>query len=140
MDGNVTLYQLADAEIRRCIASYLQLVKDTRGFSIVEESHVVDQRSMVILLAGLGIRNFNVEPSQAVEEWKRRSAVPFDIETAVTTEVYRHIRELGSNFLSNVDTISDGFKNFDPVFIQQNPYLLPIFQHLAGIFSKSKLK
>jgi hypothetical protein len=140
MRADVTLYQLADSEIRRCIASYLQLLRETRGFSNVEERNVVDQRSRVILLAGLGVRNFNIEPSQAVEEWKRRAAVPFDIEAAITTEVYRHTRELGSEFLNSVDKISDGFKKFDPTFIQQNPYLLPILQHLGGIFSKSKLK
>jgi hypothetical protein len=32
------------------------------------------------------------------------------------------------------------FTDFSPTFIKQNPYLLPLFQHLAGIFSKAALK
>lgn len=140
MDNNVTLYQLANAEIRNCIEAYLKLVRETHGLSIIEEHNLVDQRSIVILLAGLGIRQFNVTSTQAAEEWKRRSAIPFDLETAITTEVYRHIRELGATFLENVDKMSSGFTQFDPEFIQKNPYLLPLLQHLAGVFSKSKLK
>lgn len=140
MNNNVTLYQLADAEIRKCIQAYLKLSRETRGLSIIEEQNLVDQRTTVILLAGLGIRQFTVTAAEAVEEWKRRSAIPFDLETAITTEVYRHIRELGATFLESVDKTSNGFTQFDPVFIQTNPYLLPLLQHLAGVFSKSKLK
>lgn len=140
MDNNITLYQIADAEIRKCIDAYLKLARETHGLSIIKEQHLADQRLIVILLAGLGIRQFNVTAAQAVDEWKRRSAIPFDLETAITTEVYRHIRELGSTFLNSVDKTSNGFTEFDPAFIQKNPYLLPLLQHLAGIFSKSKLK
>lgn len=140
MNNNITLYQIADAEIRKCIDAYLKLTRDTHSLAIVEEKHLSDQRLIVILLAGLGIRQFNVTAAQAVEEWKRRSAIPFDLENAITTEVYRHIRELGAQFLNSLDKISNGFTEFDPVFIQKNPYLLPLLQHLAGIFSKSKLK
>jgi hypothetical protein len=140
MDNNITLYQIADAEIRKCIDAYLKLARETHGLSIVKEQHLADQRLIVILLAGLGIRQFNVTAAKAVDEWKRRSAIPFDLETAITTEVYRHIRELGSTFLNNVDKTSNGFTEFDPAFIQKNPYILPLLQHLAGIFSKSKLK
>ncbi len=140
MDNNITLYQIADAEIRKCIDAYLKLARETHGLSIVKEEHLADQRLIVILLAGLGIRQFNVTAAQAVDEWKRRSAIPFDLETAITTEVYRNIRELGSTFLNSVDKTSKGFTEFDPAFIQKNPYLLPLLQHLAGIFSKSKLK
>lgn len=140
MDNNTTLYQIADAEIRKCIDAYLKLARETHGLSIIEEQHLAEQRLIVILLAGLGIRQFNVTAAQAVDEWKRRSAIPFDLENAITTEVYRHIRELGSTFLNSVDKTSNGFTEFDPTFIQKNPYLLPLLQHLAGIFSKSKLK
>ncbi|HZS08177.1 MAG TPA: hypothetical protein VFD58_25305 [Blastocatellia bacterium] len=138
--NNVTLYQLADAEIRRCISAWLDLTRETHDLSIVEERHLLDPRKRVILLAGLGVRQFNVDASQAVEEWRRRAAIPFDLETAITTEVYRHIRELGATFLDSVERVSNGFTHFDPVFIQENPYLLPLLQHLAGVFSKSKLK
>lgn len=139
-NNNRTLYQVADSEIRKCIEVYLKLSKATDNLSMVEEEHVIDQRAKVILLAGLGLRNYEVEPRDAVEEWKRRRAIRFDVETAVTTEVYRHIRELGATFLNHVEQRTQGFTTFDAEFIWTNPYLLPLFQHLAGIFSKSKLK
>lgn len=60
MDNNITLYQIADAEIRKCIDAYLKLARETHGLSIAKEQHLVDQRLIVILLAGLGIRQFNV--------------------------------------------------------------------------------
>lgn len=140
MNDNLTLYQVADAEIRKCIEAYLKLAHETHGLSVIAEENLSDQRTIVILLAGLGIRQFNITPAVAVEEWRRRSAIPFDLETAITTEVYRHIREIGAKFLDNVDKMSSGFTNFDPDFIQKNPSLLPLLQHLAGVFSKSKLK
>jgi hypothetical protein len=140
MDDTPTLYQLADTEIRRCISAYLHLMRETQNLAVIEQRHVADQRTRVILLAGLGIRKFDVSPAEAIEEWKRRQAIPFDLETAVTTEVYRHIRALGASFLDNLETTSHGFTSFDPGFIQRNPYLLPLLQHLAGVFSKAKLK
>jgi hypothetical protein len=140
MSETATLYQLADTEIRHCIAAYLQLVRDTKNLAEVATKNVGDPRARVILLAGLGIRKFDVSPAEAVEEWKRRHAVPFDLETAVTTEVYRHIRELGAKFLDHIDRETRGFTKFDSGYIQKNAYLLPLLQHLAGVFSKAKLK
>jgi len=51
--SNRTLYQVADAEIRKCIEAYLKLIEETHNLSMVEERHVGDQRAKVILLAGL---------------------------------------------------------------------------------------
>jgi hypothetical protein len=101
---------------------------------------VKEERARVILLAGLGIQQFDVTPDQAVEEWKRRQAVPFDLEAAITHGVYRSIRESGVRFLDSVEKLTKNFTSFDPDFIHQNPYLLPLLQHIAGVFSKSALK
>lgn len=140
MSAQPTLYQVADSEIRKCITAYLRLSKSTAAMSDVQPEHLDDKRSIVILLAGLGIRSFDVSAAVAVEEWKRRGAIQFDIETAITTEVYRHIRELGVKFLDSVEKETLGFTRFTADFIQANSYLLPLFQHLGGIFSKSRLK
>ncbi|MBI1915144.1 MAG: hypothetical protein HYS12_10455 [Planctomycetes bacterium] len=135
-----TLYQVADAEIRSCIDVYLQLMRATKGLSDMKPEHLQEERARIILLAGLAIQQFQYTPEQAVEEWKRRQAIPFDLEAAVTFGVYRNIRQCGVRFLDNVEKMTKGFTEFEPDFIQQNPYLLPILQHLAGIFSKSALK
>jgi len=138
--AKLTLYGVADEEIRSCIEAYLALVEKTSGLAKIEQVHIESRRARTILLAGVGIRKFDISVDEAIEEWRRRSAIPFDLETAITTEVYRNIRSLGAKFLDCVEAETDGFKRFEAGFIQTNPYLLPLFQHLAGIFSKSKLK
>ncbi len=139
-EPQATLYQVADGEIRSCIEVYLDLMRATRGLSNVEPKHVTDPRAKVILLAGLGVQQFQCTPKQAVEEWKRRQAVPFDLEAAITFGVYQNIRQCGARFLDSVEKMTKGFTAFDPDFIHANPYLLPILQHLAGVFSKAALK
>ena len=139
-DPEATLYQVADAEIRSCIAVYLELIRLTKGLSDVKPEHLKQERARVILLAGLAIQQFDVTPKQAVEEWKRRQAIPFDLEAAITHGVYRNIRQCGVRFLDSVEKMTKKFTSFDPDFIHENPYLLPLFQHLAGVFSKSALK
>jgi hypothetical protein len=83
-DTKATLYQVADAEIRSCIKVYLELMRVTKGLSDVKPEHLKQERARVILLAGLAIQQFDVTPKQAAEEWKRRQAVPFELEAAIT--------------------------------------------------------
>lgn len=135
-----TLYQIADDEIRRCISSYLKLTKSTKGLSAVTPKNLKDERARTILLAGLGETGASCTAAEACEEWKRRQAIPFDLEAAITFGVYRNIRQCGEQFFDDVETGTSGFTSFDPSYIQTNPHLLPIFQHLSGVFSKSALK
>ncbi|MGJ5633134.1 hypothetical protein [Nostoc sp. CALU 1950] len=136
----VTLYQIADAEIRRCIEDYLDLTKLTINLADINSEILEDERKRTILLAGLGVYGKTLSANEAYEEWKRRQAIPFDLEAAITFGVYRNIRQSGIDFLDYVDQQTKGFTDFNPEFIQKNPYLLPILQHISGIFSKSSLK
>ena len=135
-----TLYQLADAEMRACIAAYLLLAEETNGLSNITKKSLTDGRKRTILLAGLGVTSLELSAADAVEEWKRRQAIPFDIETGVSFSVYRNIRAKGLELLDQLEVFTDGFRTFDAVMIYQKPYFLPILQHLAGVFSKSNLK
>jgi hypothetical protein len=135
-----TLYQIADAEIRLCIATYLELAKATKGLADLRAQHLTDERARVILLAGLGVQKLNYSAADAVEEWRRRQAIPFDLEAAITAGVYRDIRACGVRFLDQIEKATANFTTFDPAFINQNPYLLPVLQHLSGVFSKAALK
>ena len=138
----VTLYQLADAEIRRCIESYLALAKATSGLSVITAKDVAEPRTRAILLAGLGVSPDiagTASDLETVEEWKRRQAIPFSLEDGITFGVYRDIRGASVTFLDSVETATDGFTKFDADYIQANPNTLPIFQHVAGDFSKSAL-
>jgi hypothetical protein len=138
-DPQHTLYRIADLEIRKCIKTYLRLSKATKGLAIVSTSDLASERARTILLAGIGIRE-DLSAKRAVEEWNRRQAIPFDLESAIAAGVYRDIREAGIRFYDALQEESRGFTDFNPVFINQNPYLLPLLQHLAGVFSKSALK
>jgi len=137
-----TLYQAANEEILRCIEAYLVLTKATKGLSDVTPGAIVNGRTQTILLAGLGlgIAHGIDSAEEACAEWKRRQALPFDTETAITAGVYQNIRAIGITFLDDVERSTEGFKQFSAEFIAANPYFLPILQHLSGVFSKAKLK
>ena len=135
-----TLYQLADAEIRSCIADYLSLAAATEGFTIVSVDAVDTPRKAMILLAGMNAPLEDFVPENVVREWQRRKAIRMDIQAGITAGVYMNIREAGALYLNEVKAGTDGFRNWPPDFIRQNPHTLPLLQHLSGVFSKSKLK
>ncbi|MBF0460338.1 MAG: hypothetical protein HQL87_02990 [Magnetococcales bacterium] len=135
-----TLYKLADEEIRSCIFDYLAMAESTHGLTDIRPEHLDTERKKIILLTGINVRSYNITAWQAVDEWKRRQALHFDLETAITTGVYVNIREAGSQFLDEIEKQTNGFSCFTATFIRENPHCLPIFQHLAGVFSKSALK
>jgi len=138
-ESRLTLYQMADAEIRNAITNYLKLVKATRGLTNISISDIEDERTRTILLAGLGVRD-TMTAAVAIEEWKRRQAIPFDLETAIAAGVYSSIRKAGAEFLNTMEQETQDFTVFTPDYINSNPHLLPLFQHLSGIFSKAALK
>ena len=135
-----TLYQLADAEIRSCIADYLTLAEDTKGFTAVSSEALDTARKVVILLAGLNAPLDNLAPDNAVLEWERRRAIPLDVETGITQGVYTDIRGAGVRYLDEIKAGTDGFRTWTPEWIRANPHTLPLLQHLSGIFSKAALK
>lgn len=135
-----SLYKIADREIRSCIFDYLELAEASAGFSNLCPEHLNTERKKVMLLAGINVPMFGMTVDDAVGEWKRRLAIPFELETAITTGVYANIRQVGSDYLDIVEIESDRFTNFSAQFIQTNPHFLPVLQRLAGIFSKDALK
>ena len=136
-----TLYQLADSEIRACVADYLALAADTTGFATVAVESVNTRRKAMILLAGLNAPLDDDAPDAVVREWeRRRKAIPVDIEAGITASVYINLRGAGSLYLDEVRAATDGFSNWSPDYIHDNPHTLPLLQHLAGVFSKAALK
>jgi len=135
-----TLYQLADAEIRSCIVDYLELANETNGFTNVTEKSINTTRKAIIVLFGINANVVDTSPEKVVEEWKRRKAIPLDVEAGITAGVYNNIRKAGIIYLKEIKTGTNGFKVWSPDFIKANPHTLPLLQHLAGIFSKSALQ
>lgn len=137
-----TIYELANEEMQRLIGVYLKLAEETNTLSNLRPKHVKDEDSRCIVLAGIGssLDPKVASPKQVVAEWSRMKAVPFDIETSITSGVYHSIREYGQQLLDEVERETKGFSRFTPDYISGHSYLLPILQHLAGLFSKAALK
>ena len=135
-----TLYQIASLEIGACVRDYLALAADTNGFTSVSVEAVDSSRKAVILLAGINASLENSDPETAVREWERRKAILIDIEAGITAGAYTTIRATGSRYLAEVKSGTDGFRNWSPDFVHENPHTLPLLVHLSGAFSKAALK
>ena len=135
-----TLYKLADAEIRTCVADYLALSADTMGFTVISARAINSPRKAVILLSSINAPIEDISAEYVVSEWARRKAVPMDIEAGVTAGVYVNIRSAGARYLQEVREGTNGFRRWSPDFIREHSHTLPLLQHLAGTFSKASLK
>lgn len=137
-----TLYELATEAIRDQIRVYLTLIEQTKGFTSIEPGHVQDIGERQIVLGGIDspLDPAITTPEQVVEEWKRRRAVPVDVEAAVTKGVYVQLRSRVEKFLDTLEEATQGLRHFDAAYVQTNPHLLPLLQRLAGIPSKAELR
>lgn len=137
-----TLYAVAAEEMRRLIGVYLDLTEQTTNFARLQPKHLQEEDARRILLSGIGstLDPAVISAADAVAEWERRQAIPFDIETSVTTGVYIRLRKAGEDLFDAFLQSTSNFTNFDPEFIAANPAFLPILQHVGGLFSKAELK
>lgn len=141
MAATQTLYQIANEEIRRCIDVYLRLAEQSKGLTALLPEHLPDERGRVIVMAGLGIAARPATSEDVCAKWQRRQALPFDlVETGVTAGVYANLRTVADTFYEQLSDATEGFTRFDAAYLSENPYLLPLLQHLGGVFSKAKLK
>jgi len=135
-----TLYQVANAEIRRCIEIYLKLAQESKGLTALLPEHLPEIRSRVIVMAGIGASARPATAEEVYREWQRRQALTFDLETGITAGVYTSLRSVAETFYEELSNATNQFSRFDPSYLAKNPHLLPMLQHLGGIFSKAKLK
>lgn len=137
-----TFYDLASKEMDRLIATYLDLLARTNGLSDLQPNHLETVESRAIVLAGVGspLDPVGAAPERVVYEWQRMAAIPFDVEAGITVGVYRSIRQYAGILLDEVEQDTGGFRHFTSEYVSAHPHFLPIFQHLAGLFSKAALK
>ncbi len=137
-----TLYNIAKDEIQRLIKVYLDLVENTNNFENLSIESISSKEEIIILLAGKGSYSdpHKTTADEAIVEWERRQAVPFDLEASITKGVYITLRKVAEQYFDDLFEATDSFTKFDARFIHENPYYLPLFQHIGGVFSKSKLK
>jgi hypothetical protein len=95
-----------------------------------------------MLLAGKGsyLDPYTTTAKEAIIEWERRQAIPFDVEASITKGVYSTLKKVAEHYFDDLSEATTSFAEFDAGFIHENPFYLPLLQHIGGIFSKSKLK
>ncbi len=141
-DADGTLYEVATEEMQRLINLYLEMTATSKGLSTLAASHLktVDQRRMV--LAGIGSED-PPDSSTAIsvlDEMERRKAVPFNVESAITTGVYIVLRDYSIKRLRQLQKDTNSLQELDAAYIQANPSTLPFLMRMAGIFSKADLQ
>lgn len=125
------------------ITRYLELADKTKGLTEVTVEILEDEKNARMIAAGIGsyyASDSAIDPHHVLSEWERKSAISFDIETAVTTSIYVELRKYGDALFEKAKEITSGFTSFQAELLIQHPEVLPLYQHIAGIFSKSTLK
>jgi len=128
--------------MRRYVKIYLELARKTQGLANLEPAHLPAFEQKVVVLGGIGspLDPASLSPSQVVDEWLRMQAVPFEVELAVTKGVYIELRDRVETLVEELEQATEKFLKFDPNYISNHPYFLPILQRLADIPSKAELK
>ncbi len=137
-----TLYSLAKEAMTYYVQVYLDLTRKTNGLANILPEHIQEFAEKLVVLSGIdsAIDPASSSAEQVVQEWRRRQAVPFDVESAITKGVYIQLRNRVENLLDELEQATKGFLAFDSSYIQSHPYMLPILQRLANISSKAELK
>lgn len=137
-----TLYAVATEAMEEEIAVYLELASETQGFSVVTVPNLTDEVQRRIVLGGISspLDEVTASPADVFAEWQRMQAVPFSVENAVTRGVYLRLRDRVDSLLEQMRVATKDFTHFDPTFIAEHAYLLPVFQRLLAAPSKAKLK
>lgn len=139
-----TLYSYANGIMDVEIARYLRLADATKSFEQAPAPEDIREEADLRMLAA-GLRLPTEPPAEltlelVTAEIRRQAAVPFDIETSVTVGVYAAARPYAGELYHQAEGLTDGWDHFDAEAIKKNPHLLPIFQHVGGVFSKAALK
>ncbi|SDW06183.1 hypothetical protein SAMN05421781_0308 [Marinococcus luteus] len=137
-----TIYNIGKKKIKEITKIYLELVKDTSNFHYVELKNLDNVDKISIMIGGIrSLKNpLTATPEEVLREYEQKIALKFDIENSITVGVYRKLEDTLNNYYNEVEIHTNNFTEFDAEFIYENPYYLPLYQHIGGILSKSKLK
>jgi hypothetical protein len=138
---STTFYKIASDAMKNYIEIYLGLSKQSNGFSNIQNINLTSRNSRLVVIHGLSLE---LDPDTSTsEEIKREAerilAVNFDTESAITAGVYEKMRFFAKSLVENLFKETDNLKFLPPEYLLANPGLLPLFQQLAGLRSKSEL-
>lgn len=137
-----TIYQMAQIAMDEEIARYLDLSEKTDGLTSIDKKHLVDPKTALLFAGGIDsvIPDGCLDiPEFLLAENARKSAITFDVETAVCIGVYNSIRPHAKELYEAASAATNKFTSFNPDTIKDNPFLLPVFQSTLKL-SKAQLK
>lgn len=133
---------MAQAAMDLEIARYLELLKNTNGLISISKSDLESSETSSLFAGGIGSdipKNCTDVAQFLIAENNRKSAISFDVETAVCMGVYSSIRPHAKALYLEAKQETNNFANFEPETIKSKSYLLPVFQSTLKV-SKSQLQ
>ena len=134
-----TLYEIAKQSMYMEIEVYQKLVSKSDGFKKINASLLKNKDIKRVFSAGIH-ESINKSSEELINDYIRKSAVPFDIENAVSVGVYESVRKFAETLYNEASTLTNGFKSITSKKIRKNPQFLPVFQQLYSQISKAQLK
>lgn len=136
-----TIYQFAQVAMDDEIAKYLKLIEISNAFANIKEVHLADYDTALLFAGGIGSsipKECANSAAFLIAEYERKTALDFDVETAVCIGVYSKMRPYAKVLFDGASSLTDGFKVFNSEKIKTHPYFLPVFQNILR-FSKAQL-
>jgi len=136
-----TIYVAATKAINIEIDKYLDLVNKSNSFEDLTPELFEDPSLAEMFAAGIGTSIDLSNPQYKdylISEFKRKSAISFDVENAVTVGVYKIVREHAILLFDNAQKFTDNFTVFNEKDLIDNSEILPVFQNLLTL-SKAQL-
>ncbi|HEY9800223.1 MAG TPA: hypothetical protein V6D25_07680 [Leptolyngbyaceae cyanobacterium] len=139
---STTFYKVATDAMEEYIEIYLALSKQSDGFPNIQNLDLVSRKSRLVVINGLSLElNPNTStPEDIKREAERRLAITLDTESAITAGVYEKMHLFAGSLVDQLFEETDELRSLSSQYISANPGLLPFFQQLAGLRSKSELK
>lgn len=137
-----TIYQVAQISMREQIDIYLELTKSTSGLSNISPESLSKPETAHLFSFGIGsqIPSGCMDAAKfLIAEFERKSAVSFDVETAICTGVYLALRGHATQLYEAAAKLTSDFSQFDEKSVKEHPYLLPVFQNALKV-SKAQLQ
>lgn len=135
-----TLYEYATEMMMVSIEHYFELVEETGNFQKFDVNTFEKDYAKQMILAGKGLNYVGLTPDQCLDEISRVEAIIFNVEQGVSAYVYENCRQYIHVLIEEAKQVSHNFAYLDKDDIKEKPYLLPIWQAVLNISSKSVLK
>jgi hypothetical protein len=137
-----TLYKVATDAMEDYIEIYLALGKESDGFSNIQNLDLTSRNSRLVVIYGLSLEldPDTSTPEEIKREAERMLAITLDTESAITAGVYERMRLFAGSLVDKLFEETDEFRSLSSDYLSTNPGLLPFYQQLAGLRSKSELK